>query len=78
MTTVRRYRIHLWAAAVVLAAAGVGALLVPRYRRGHGDTLTGGSVPIWENNTELRLAILTVGVVIAVVLLIVSRRSSSS
>ncbi len=78
MTPLRRHRMLLWAAAIVLAAAGVWALLVPRYLRGHGDTLKGPPVPIWENNTELRLAILAVGIVMAVVLLVLARRSSSN
>jgi hypothetical protein len=61
----------------VLTASVVWAVLVPRHPRGHGDGITGEVIPIWENNTELRIGILAAGVLLALALLLMARRARS-
>lgn len=74
----RLSRVWVIAGLAVIAAAVTWALLVPRYARGHGDTLGGPPIPIWENNTELRVGILAGGAVIAGLLFLLAWRSTQT
>jgi hypothetical protein len=77
----RRFDAHLWelvlwiAVVLAFAAAGAAWLFVPREARTHGDVSAGNPVPIWENNTELRVALVAAFVLLAFGLVIAARRN---